>query len=153
VNKENKIAEDQLAKNTQTIQPTTPIVKENKDAPVKPKPVATNTAPFTNKVHFAFNAISLTKDEKQKLNDVIEYLKANTEAQITLIGHTDSEGEEKLNKIVGKKRALFVSRVLTIEGISSDRISVESKGKTTPIASNDSEEGRAQNRRVEIQLN
>jgi len=148
VAKDKTIAEEKLAQN---IKPITPPVDQAK-TPVTPSKPVTANKDYTNVVYFGFNAISLEKEEERKLRSVVNYMKKNKDSKVVITGNTDAEGEDKLNMIIGKKRALYVKKVLTIEGISSERISVESKGKSNPIASNDDESGRSQNRRVEITI-
>lgn len=80
------------------------------------------------------------------------YLEENTEDKIELTGHTDNIGGEAANNEFGKKRALFIKSILTAKGINANRFIVKSKGKNDPVASNDTEEGRKQNRRVVIKL-
>lgn len=148
VDKDNRISEDKLAKNNVPVKNVT----APKATPSKPTPNTNKSSEFTDIVYFEFNAISLSKAESRKLRSVVSYLKKNPSAKITVIGNTDSEGENNLNMSIGEKRALYVKRSLVIEGVSSERITVESKGKSNPIASNENENGRSKNRRVEIQL-
>ena len=85
------------------------------------------------------------------LNDLMARLK-NTEEQILIIGHTDNTASSKRNLSLGWKRADAIRNLLLRKGLSSKRIITDSKGEEEPIASNDTQEGRAQNRRVELTI-
>jgi len=82
------------------------------------------------------------------LNDFANYLKDNTNIKLLLIGHTDNEGTEESNQKLSEDRANSVKKYFVDKGISSDRINTEGRGETEPIASNDTKEGKAKNRRV-----
>lgn len=69
---------------------------------------------------------------------------------LKLIGHTDNVGKNSSNLVLSKKRAEAVKEYLVNLGIAPDRIKTEGRGEAEPIASNDNEEGRAKNRRVEF---
>jgi outer membrane protein OmpA-like peptidoglycan-associated protein/tetratricopeptide (TPR) repeat protein len=86
-----------------------------------------------------------------------EFLQAFTEVKIKLTGHTDAKGPVAYNKVLGRKRAQFVSNFLVHNGVKKERITLLSKGEEEPVAKNkinekDSPEGRRFNRRVEIKL-
>lgn len=72
--------------------------------------------------------------------------------QVSLTGHTDSMGDSVDNERLGLSRANIIKQVLVSKGVPSNKISVNSKGETVPVASNDTKEGRAQNRRTELQI-
>lgn len=97
------------------------------------------------------------KIDMSAFNQLPEFLESFTDVNIKLTGHTDAKGPASYNKILGKKRARFVSDFLVENGIKKERITILSKGEAEPIAKNeingkDSPEGRHFNRRVEIQL-
>jgi OOP family OmpA-OmpF porin len=87
---------------------------------------------------------------EEYLADLAEELKSSG-AAIRVVGHTDSKGPEDYNQRLGRNRALTISRKLADLGVPQSQIRIESKGETQPVASNDSEENRHLNRRVEIQ--
>jgi outer membrane protein OmpA-like peptidoglycan-associated protein len=84
----------------------------------------------------------------QKLADRVK----ETGETITLIGHTDNVGTAENNQQLGLDRANAIKRLLESKGVSAAQISVDSKGMTQPVATNDTETGRRENRRVELRL-
>ena len=102
-------------------------------------------------VLFASNESTLLPAAVLKLNDVADALiKGNPDANITVEGHTDSQGQRQYNMDLGQKRADAVKAQLVARGVASDRIKSVGIGPDRPIAPNTSAEGRANNRRVEI---
>lgn len=106
-------------------------------------------------VNFEFAKSALTDEARRKLDGA--FVKPTSSAQglavIALEGHTDSVGREAYNERLGLARAQSVKRYLTERlGIPADRINVVSYGETRPVAPNTTREGRAQNRRVVIQV-
>jgi len=85
------------------------------------------------------------------LDDLVAKLKTTNE-KVNLVGHTDSTASASRNMSLGLKRANAIKNLLIRKGLSADRIITESKGETAPIASNDTSEGRQQNRRVELTI-
>jgi hypothetical protein len=85
------------------------------------------------------------------LNALVDDLKKSNET-VTLTGHTDADGTEEYNYNLGLERAEMVKKYLVNHGIPEDRIVVKSKGKTEPIDTNGTPEGKQKNRRVEIQV-
>jgi OOP family OmpA-OmpF porin len=77
-------------------------------------------------------------------------LAENPEIRIRITGHTDNVGSDRANQKLSEGRANSVRDDLIKRGISADRIEAEGKGESQPITTNDTEEGRAQNRRVEF---
>ncbi|MBW1298900.1 OmpA family protein [Aquimarina litoralis] len=96
---------------------------------------------------------STIKDQSTKvLNDIIAILKEYPTAKFTVEGHTDSQGRESNNQKLSDARANAVKNFLTSNGIDQFRLSAVGYGESRPIASNKTRKGRAQNRRVEINL-
>lgn len=88
---------------------------------------------------------------KAILDDIALNIKRYPEAPVTLVGHSDSQGSEQANYKIGLERAQNVKKYLVDRhNINPDRITVESKGETQPIADNNTAAGRAKNRRVEV---
>lgn len=97
------------------------------------------------------STINLTQEQKVKIKSIIDYVMNVPNSKISVVGHTDNVvGATISNLEYSKKRAAFVKDYLVSNGISESSIVAEGKGETQPIASNDTEEGRATNRRVEI---
>ncbi|MDD2730435.1 OmpA family protein [Malikia sp.] len=84
------------------------------------------------------------------LDDFARGLQNNPNARVSIIGHTDNVGSDAVNDPLSINRAASVRNYLTSRGISSSLISIDGRGEREPIASNDSADGRARNRRVEI---
>lgn len=103
-------------------------------------------------IYFNFNQYALSENDRGILDLVIDVLKEYKSANVQLVGHTDNVGSDAVNMRFGEVRAISAMRYLKAHGISEDRISIESKGETMPIASNETSEGRAKNRRVEVSL-
>jgi outer membrane protein OmpA-like peptidoglycan-associated protein len=102
-------------------------------------------------VLFASNESTLLPAAVLKLNEVADALiKGNPDSNMTVEGHTDSQGQRQYNMDLGQKRADAVKAQLVSRGVASDRIKSVGIGPDRPIASNNSAEGRANNRRVEI---
>ena len=94
----------------------------------------------------------LSADEKQWLDDLAFYLKENGNKRVVVSGHTDNVGTHDMNMKLSEKRAVFVRSILTRAGVESRRVTVTFEGPDQPKGSNDTEEGRAANRRTEISL-
>jgi len=123
--------------------------------PVAEAPVVAPTATkvvLNADTFFDFDKSSLKPEGRQVLDQVAS--QADTINLETLIatGHTDSIGTEQYNQGLSQRRANSVKDYLVSKGVSADRIYVEGKGETSPVASNSTREGRAQNRRVEIEI-
>jgi outer membrane protein OmpA-like peptidoglycan-associated protein len=71
---------------------------------------------------------------------------------LLLVGHTDSQGTDSYNQDLSRRRAASVASYLESHGVSSARVEATGRGETEPIATNDTEVGRAQNRRVEVAI-
>lgn len=72
--------------------------------------------------------------------------------KVSLVGHTDNKGSEASNQKLGLRRARVIQRYLTSKGVKKSQISIDSKGELQPIASNDTDQGRQENRRTEVRL-
>jgi outer membrane protein OmpA-like peptidoglycan-associated protein len=102
-------------------------------------------------VLFVSGKAELLPIAQKKLDDVAKALNDTDESQkITVEGHTDSNGNDEFNLKLSRDRAEAVRSYLVTRGVKSERIEAVGKGETTPIASNENPEGRANNRRVEI---
>ena len=101
---------------------------------------------------FDYNKAVLKPDGKSKLDALVESLKGVAVDVVIVVGHTDSVGSDAYNQRLSLARADSVRKYLVSKGVGSQRIRTEGRGKSKPIADNSTEEGRARNRRVEIQV-
>lgn len=105
-----------------------------------------------NNIFFDFAKASLKQESFSELNRVIDFLNINPTVSIEISGHTDAVGSESDNLKLSNDRAKAVMDYLVTKGIDSSRLTFKGYGKSIPVASNDSEEGRALNRRVEFKI-
>lgn len=100
--------------------------------------------------NFDFDSATLKSSADAKLKPVVEFAKKYPDADMEVVGHTDEIASEAYNLGLSKRRAAAVKGWLVKNGVDAKRISAKGMGKTQPVASNKTEEGRAQNRRVEV---
>ncbi|MBH5328880.1 OmpA family protein [Eikenella sp. S3360] len=104
-------------------------------------------------VTFATNSSALSPNAVSSLNTVADVLTQYPETTITVAGHTDNTGNDRINNPLSQQRAQSVAGYLNGRGVAANRISTVGYGSRSPIADNSTEVGRAQNRRVEILIN
>lgn len=104
-------------------------------------------------VTFATNSSALSPNAVSSLNTVADVLTQYPETTITVAGHTDNTGNDRINNPLSQQRAQSVAGYLNGRGVAANRISTVGYGSRSPIADNSTEAGRAQNRRVEILIN
>ena len=107
---------------------------------------------FDSGILFDFNKSSLQAEAKKQLDKFASEMSDMTQTNIDVFGHTDNVGSAEANKKVSAQRAEAVAAYLVQKGIAKDRIKTEGLSYDFPVASNDTEAGRAQNRRVEIYI-
>lgn len=123
-----------------------------------PAPAAAAAAPTSEKVTFEadaffdFDKSALKPAGKAKLEDLVSKLKGTDIEVVVATGHTDSIGTDAYNLKLSMRRANAVKAFLVSKGIPADRIFTEGKGESKPVASNKTSEGRAKNRRVEVEV-
>ena len=103
-------------------------------------------------VNFAFDSSDLTSTAKANLDKLAEVLKNNPDTNINIYGHTDSKGTDAYNQSLSERRAAAVRNYLSAAGVGSARMMTMGMGEKEPIATNDTDAGRAQNRRVEFAI-
>ncbi|GAA0775050.1 outer membrane protein OmpA [Castellaniella ginsengisoli] len=124
----------------------------------KPVAEAPVVAPTASKVvlnadtFFDFDKATLKPEGKQVLDQVAQQAGSVNLETVIATGHTDSIGTEAYNQGLSERRANTVKQYLISKGVPADRIYAEGKGELQPVASNKTREGRAQNRRVEIEI-
>ena len=103
-------------------------------------------------IFFDFNKATLRSESIAELNRLVRILEDNATMKIEIGGHTDSKGSDAYNKNLSKNRAESVVNYLIEQGVSKSRLTFKGYGETTPIATNETEEGRQENRRVEFEV-
>jgi len=105
---------------------------------------------FESKVLFAIDQSALTTSARKNLNDLSAIMKKYPDTNIEVQGHTDNTGTDSHNQELSDKRAAEVAQYLTSRGVASNRVTTKGFGESAPGYTNDSDEGRAQNRRVDF---
>jgi len=101
-------------------------------------------------VNFEFNKATLTKDSERILWRAYNAMVANPDVRVVITGHTDNVGGQKFNQTLSLKRAQAVKNWLVKKGIASNRMRTVGRGLNEPVASNETDAGRAENRRMEF---
>jgi outer membrane protein OmpA-like peptidoglycan-associated protein len=117
--------------------------------PPAPIPAGTEIAELQG-AHFAFDSDALTAAGEANLDTAVTTLRDHPDIKVVCEGHTDSVGSESYNEQLGQRRADSVRDYLVAQGIDASRVRSTSFGESQPQASNDTAEGRAENRRVEV---
>ncbi len=138
--------------------PPPPAARPAPPPPPAPAPVPAPQPPAATKVTYAADAFfdfdkSVLKPEgKAKLDDLVGKVKGINLEVIIAVGHTDSIGTDAYNQKLSVRRAEAVKAYLVSKGIEKNRVYTEGKGEKQPVADNRTAEGRAKNRRVEIEV-
>jgi OOP family OmpA-OmpF porin len=103
-------------------------------------------------VQFEFNSSELTAGSSESLDKVVDAMNEYPTLRIEIQAHSDNSGDAAYNQSLSEKRANSVRDYLTGKGIASDRMVAKGYGESQPIADNNTREGRAQNRRVELKV-
>lgn len=115
-------------------------------------PVKKGEVFIVKNLFFATNKTRILSRSEEALNDLYMYLARNPQVRIKIVGHTDSVGKDAANQKLSDGRANAVMKDLIDRGIAPERLQAEGRGETQPIDTNDTEEGRQNNRRVEIEI-
>jgi OOP family OmpA-OmpF porin len=122
-----------------------------KAAPAAPVAAASKVT-YAADAFFDFDKSVVKPAGKAKLDDLVAKVKGINLEVIIAVGHTDSIGSDAYNQKLSVRRAEAVKAYLVSKGIEKNRIYTEGKGEKQPVASNKTKEGRAKNRRVEIEV-
>ena len=126
------------------------VISNNEE--VKPEKLETNYQSFSTVINFNFDKHNITNSAKSVLDNFIQKAKNITYKMINILGHADALGANNYNDKLSVKRAKSVENYLTNNGISRNKIYTTGLGESEPIADNATREGRAENRRVLIEL-
>jgi outer membrane protein OmpA-like peptidoglycan-associated protein len=107
---------------------------------------------FPSGILFPFNSTEILPDGKQNLQQLASSLDKYPNSDILIVGHTDSVGTDAYNMDLSQRRAQAASAYLQSLGVPASRLQTAGRGEAEPIASNDTDEGRQRNRRVEIAI-
>ncbi len=135
------------------------VADKDDNCPAVPGPASNNGCPEyplsmlgDYDINFDLEKYNIDSQDVQRLSTVIKILLANTGANISIEGHADNTGEESFNNPLSKNRASSIKNYLVNVGIDANRLSTKAFGEAKPKASNNTEEGRAINRRVEFKV-
>ena len=117
-----------------------------------PAPAVATKVTYAADAFFDFDKSVLKPEGKAKLDDLVSKVKDINLEVIIAVGHTDSVGSDAYNQKLSVRRSEAVKAYLVSKGIEKNRVYTEGKGEKQPVADNKTKEGRAKNRRVEIEV-
>ena len=123
----------------------TPVTKD-----IILQPIEVGVTVRLKNIYFDFDKTSLKNESFAELNKVVDFLKQNPSVEIEISGHTDNKGSDDYNATLSQGRSEAVVDYVISQGVDSYRLSAHGYGESKPIDTNDSDEGRANNRRVEF---
>ncbi|WPN56837.1 MULTISPECIES: OmpA family protein [unclassified Pseudomonas] len=121
--------------------------------PAEPEAAKSEVITLSSNVLFAYNKSNLTPEAHSQLDSLMAKLQSADVVSIKVVGHTDSQGSDAYNQKLSERRASSVAAYLLSQGLAPNKLTSEGRGESQPVADNDTEEGRAQNRRVELHIN
>lgn len=125
---------------------------DNQGCPVIQQAIIEKVNYAAQQIFFAKNSDKLTPGSLPALQEVVTLLKAHPELKMAIDGHTDNTGKAATNLALSQKRAEAVKKYLVQQGVEASRLQAKGYGPGKPVADNSTEEGRSQNRRVEMSL-
>lgn len=136
--------------------PSAPVARTPEPAPTaaeRPAPREFAAQPTVRPIHFDFDKADIRPDAAVILDEAASILNGSAGSSVSVGGHTDSVGTEAYNQGLSERRAMAVKDYLAGKGVDSSRLSAVGYGEANPIAANDTADGRALNRRVELSVN
>lgn len=116
------------------------------------KPIGQGQSAILKNVFFAYNSYELENVSRVELNRLVDFMNSNPGVELEISGHTDNTGSEEYNQILSANRAKAVFDYLIKEGVKSERLSFKGMAEKYPIDTNETPEGRANNRRTEFKI-
>jgi len=116
------------------------------------EPIVVGSKVTLNNIFFESGSFELLDKSQTELDKLVDFMQDNAEIKIEISGHTDDVGADAANQTLSQKRAGAVLAYLTNAGIAQERLEAKGYGETQPVASNDSDENRALNRRIEFEI-
>lgn len=104
------------------------------------------------RLHFAFNSSVIPVSDYPQVDKLAKIMKDNPPAKAIIVGHTDHTGTDAYNQKLSERRSKALGDRLIKDGIAADRITTSGKGEKEPMATNNTREGRALNRRIHVEL-
>ena len=104
----------------------------------------------SNDVHFTTGSAALAGDSQAVLDQTAQALKDNSDWKMRIVGHTDAVGSDTSNEQLAQTRANSVKKYLVLHGVDQSRLDTDAKGASNPVATNQTDAGRAENRRVDL---
>jgi OOP family OmpA-OmpF porin len=129
-----------------------PAARPAAPAPAAAQPAAATKVTYAADAFFDFDKAVIKPEGKAKLDDLVGKVKGINLEVVIAVGHTDSVGGDAYNQKLSVKRSEAVKAYLVSKGIEKNRVYTEGKGEKQPVADNKTTEGRAKNRRVEIEV-
>ena len=151
---EPKMAPAPVAPPAPQVESAPPATQAAPPAPAPaPAPVSVSSkVTYAADTFFDFNKSVIKPEAKAKLDDLVDKIKAINLEVIIAVGHTDAVGSDVYNQKLSMRRSNAVKAYLISKGVDKTRIYTEGKGEKQPVADNGTKEGRAKNRRVEIEV-
>jgi len=125
---------------------------EQLEIDIKLSPVRLGSSVVLQNIFFDYDSYALKEESFPELEKVLRFMKDNSSVNIEVSGHTDNTGQETKNQSLSVNRARSVADYLVRNGIIQGRIKVAGYGSGKPIASNETEQGRSTNRRIEFRV-
>ena len=107
---------------------------------------------FDSGILFTFDSAELTSEARSNLRKLADSLQAEPRTNVMIVGHTDSDGSNSYNQELSGRRGRSAEDFLASVGVATSRVESRGRGETEPIASNGTDDGRRQNRRVEVAI-